>query len=74
MPSILISLNISPDALLRYYQGEAQLVLATAQDGRKVQFPAHVLRAHVRHDGVIGDFLLVYDEQNRFVTLQRRGP
>jgi len=39
--------------------------------GRTVQFPAHVLRTFVGHDGIRGSFTIYTDEHNRFIKIER---
>jgi len=68
---LLISLDISPEEFLRYYEGRANAVIATAQDGRRVQFPANILRRFLTANGVCGRFRLRYDDKNRLVSISR---
>ena len=68
---IRFALSISREDYLRYYQGVARHVLVRSHDGRKVQFPARLLRPFVTHQGVRGEFRLVLDDANRMVDLQR---
>lgn len=70
MPSLILDLNITADAMLDYYRGRARVVIVTAASGQTVQFPAQALQAHVRKDGVHGRFELVFDDQQRFVGLK----
>jgi len=73
MHEIRFRLNISNQRLLAYYRGVASQVETRSVDGRTVLFPANILRPFVAHDGVVGLFALVYDEQNRFVEIKRVG-
>lgn len=66
MPNVTISLNISSDEYLRFYEGSAELVVAQAKDGRTVQFPANLLRQFVTHEGIVGQFIIEYDAQGKF--------
>jgi hypothetical protein len=66
-------LNLSPERYLRYYQGAASAVSAVSVDGRRLQFPAEHLRPFVTRNGVRGEFILRFDDQNRFVGLERVG-
>ncbi|MES2662327.1 MAG: DUF2835 domain-containing protein [Pseudomonadota bacterium] len=68
---ILIELSISAQDYQRWYSGHTSLVLARALDGRRVQFPAHSLQRHVQHHGIYGRFELIFDEQHRFIALNR---
>lgn len=64
-------LDISAEEYLHYYRGSAQNVATTAVDGRRVRFPAAVLRPYVTNQGVRGEFILHYDDHNRFVRLEK---
>ena len=66
-------LNIPARDYLTYYQGRVRNVLVTAFDGRRIQFPAERLRPFVTATGVQGEFILHFDEQNRFAGLERVG-
>jgi hypothetical protein len=71
MPSLRIRISMDPDEYLPYYTGAVRWVVATAEDGRRVRFPASALQAHLRQDGVHGRFELRFDRHNRFVELRR---
>ena len=71
MKEFHLKLDIPPGELLRYYDGSAQDVIATADDGTRVRFPARALREHVGAAGVSGRFLLRCDVHYRFVSLDR---
>lgn len=64
-------LEIREDELLRFYRGEASSVHVTAEDGRRVRFPAEALRPYVERDGVRGVFLLRFDARGRLLGLDR---
>ena len=68
---ILFTLSISRNEYLRYYRGLARDVIVRSHDGRRIQFPAHLLRPFVEHRGVHGEFRLTVDEQRRLIDLQR---
>lgn len=68
---VVIDLLISKDEYLRYYQGSAKNVLATAIDGRKVRFPANILQRFVTHSGIRGRFAIIFDNEGRFVEVQQ---
>jgi len=71
--SVRFFLDISSERYLAYYQGAAQKVIATGSDGRRIAFPASRLRPFVTLDGVRGEFLLRYDHEHRFHSLERIG-
>jgi hypothetical protein len=72
MPALLLELHVSPDDLLDYYRGVARTVHTTAANGQTVNFPASALQRHVTVDGVHGWFRLEFDENNKFVRLDRQ--
>ncbi len=45
--------------------------MATAEDGRRVRFPAKALQRHLRPEGIHGRFELQFDSTHRFVALRR---
>jgi hypothetical protein len=65
------SLYIAPQAYLRYYQGTASQVSVLAEDGRRIQFPAHHLRPFVTPDGILGRFEMMLDGDNRLISIRR---
>lgn len=71
MKQFHLRLSIPAQQLMAYYAGDASFVVATARDGTHVQMPARLLRPHVTSAGVVGEFLLRCDDQNRFVSLER---
>ncbi|MBV1930290.1 MAG: DUF2835 domain-containing protein [Porticoccaceae bacterium] len=70
MPSIIFTLNISSQEYLAYYQGKASQV--RIKDGSRITlFPAEGLRPFVTHTGIHGRFKLIYDKNNKFVSLEK---
>lgn len=65
MHRYVIDLSIPSRELLRYYSGAASAVIAHDQYGRRVRFPATVLRPFVTRNGVYGRFVLEVDEHHR---------
>ncbi|MBT0587120.1 DUF2835 family protein [Alteromonas oceanisediminis] len=53
-----------------YRQGYATVVVPTV-DGKRVQLPSKNLRPFVGPKGIHGRFLLVTDEKNKLVSLQK---
>lgn len=68
---LLVTLNISSQQLIHYYEGNISMVVARTMDGRTVRFPTNILRSVVQANGVHGIFELVVDENHKFVSLQR---
>jgi len=71
MAEIQVRLAISKENYLAWYQGAVRDVLARAQDGRTVRFPASILRPFVDHNGVNGNFLIEFDAGGRFKTIRK---
>lgn len=71
MPAVRLWLSLDPEDYLPYYTGAAQWVVATAEDGRRVRFPAKALQRHLRPEGIHGRFELQFDSTHRFVALRR---
>ncbi len=69
MPSIDITLSLTPRECLAYYEGRYQNVRARSVDGRWVVFPAEVLRRVVGQEGVHGVFRLTFTDQGRFARI-----
>jgi hypothetical protein len=73
MQRIRFSIHIPASELLRYYQGLASQVLVVAEDGRRIRFPIHHLRAFVGPDGISGRFEMQLDRDNKCQDLIRLG-
>ena len=70
--SVVLDLAISADEFLRLYQGAASQVLARANDGQSVRFPANILRPFVHHDGVHGRFVITFDETGKLLSIDKQ--
>ena len=70
---IVVQLNIPAHEYLRYYQGRASIVHTVSISGLTVEFPADKLRPFVAHDGVHGMFEIIFNEENRFIAMNRIG-
>ena len=71
MPHVRINLRISADKYLAYYKGTADTVLTHAADGRRVRFPARVLRPFLTHDGIYGEFLIRFNDRQKFIGIEK---
>lgn len=71
MPEVRVSLTISSDRYLAFYKGMADTVVTRAEDGRKVKFPARVLRQFLTHDGIDGEFAIQFNENHKFVGIKK---
>jgi hypothetical protein len=71
LQTVVVNLSIPADEYQRLYQGVVRDVLARSVDGRRIRFPAAILRPYVTHTGISGRFQIVFDEHNRFQTIKR---
>ncbi len=71
MKEIIVSLRISRDDYLAFYQGQVHNVVAMASDGRNVRFPASILKGMVGHEGIHGTFCIRFGADNKFVDIRR---
>ncbi len=71
MARILFSINMPTETYRQYYKGQVNMVQVRSLDGQNLRFPAAVLRPYLGHAGISGLFELEFDENRRFVSLQR---
>lgn len=71
MHAIVVNLTIPAEEYQRLYQGVVRDVVAQSMDGRRIRFPAMILRPYVMHNGIRGRFRIVFDGQNRFQAIER---
>ncbi|MDG1478594.1 MAG: DUF2835 family protein [Myxococcota bacterium] len=71
MRTVVFSVFISANEMLRYYRGTTKTVIVRTEDGLRVGFPAYLLRPHMTHSGVRGRFALQFDQHNRSTGLWR---
>lgn len=71
MKEITVSLHISREDYLAFYQGQVKDVVATANDGRIIRFPAAILKGMVGHEGIHGKFCIQFDSDNKFSNIKR---
>lgn len=72
MPEIIVDINISAKDMLAYYRGLVTKVVAIAVDGRKVEFPINLLRPFMAHSGVAGRFVIQYDANGKWQTINKQ--
>lgn len=71
MHSIIVPLRISAEEFQRLYEGAVKDVSARSLDGRRVRFPANILRPFVTHSGVDGTFHIHFGDDNRFQRIEK---
>jgi len=69
--TLYFNLDISHEEILCYYKGIVNQVIVTAADNTKIQFPVQFIKKYVEHNGVHGRFKIVYDENNKLVSLDK---
>ena len=69
--SIIVPLRISAEDYQLLYQGAVKVVSARCTQGRRVHFPANILRPYVTHSGISGTFAILFDDDNRFQSIEK---
>lgn len=64
------SIHLSYQEFLPYYQGKIYAIVATTDQGIRVQFPASHLREYVTNEGIHGYFCM-NTENNKFLSLTK---
>ena len=65
------ALRISAHDYQKFYSGAVRDVVTVSRDGRKVRFPANILRPFVGQDGIQGEFVIEFDDNNKFVAIHK---
>jgi hypothetical protein len=68
---IRFRLNLNYDQYLAVYQGVAKTVIAKADDGRNITFPASNIQRYLSKTGIHGYFEMELTAQNKFVAIKR---
>jgi len=68
---IRFNLHLEYDQFLAVYQGVAKNVITVADDGRRIQFPAHNIKRYLTKEGIHGYFQMELTPQNKFVAISR---
>ncbi len=71
MSKLIISLNIPKSEYLKWYSGAATSVIAKTDQGLRINFPANILKPFITHAGVNGSFAIEFDDNNRFVNIEK---
>jgi len=71
MSSLVVNLSIAADEYQRMYAGSVSHVAAVSVDGRRVRFPANILRPFVTLEGIQGRFIIRFDRDSRFQGIDR---
>jgi len=73
MPRLLFNLDISAAEYQAFYSGIYKVILARAENGQRLQFPANELRRFVSHTGIQGRFEISFSADNRLLGLKKVG-
>jgi len=71
LQTLVIDLRISAEEYQKMYAGVAHNVFVVARDGRRVRFPANLLRKFVSASGIQGSFEFVLDQNNKVKQFRR---
>ncbi len=64
-------IRLSAAEMMRYYRGQASLVVIRDRSGKVLHLHPRYLRPHLGPEGVVGSFELRLSEQGQFVELVR---
>ncbi|MBL4584926.1 MAG: DUF2835 domain-containing protein [Pseudomonadales bacterium] len=71
MKQIRFNLSISSESYEAYYRGDAKYVQVTTDQSVTVQMPADIFRRFLTRGGISGTFLVKYDKDNRFQSIEK---
>ena len=71
--SVRFRLNLTAEQMRHYYSGVARQVVVSADDGRRIQFPAAWLQRFLTHQGVQGLFEMRFGTDRKLIDLRRIG-
>lgn len=65
------SMKINADEYESYYSGAVRNIIVMTHQKVRVQFPASAVRPFVTARGVLGDFVIEMDSDNKLVSLKQ---
>ena len=68
---IVFDVHIEPEEYRKLYEGVARNAHVVARDGRRIQFPAKILRPFLTHSGISGSFVIYFDDNHKFKRIDR---
>ncbi len=71
MQEVILQLSISTAEYLKVYRGQARVVTARALDGRRVRFPADILKPYITRQGIDGIFVISFDDAGKFRSVRQ---
>lgn len=73
METLIVDIVIGPEEWIKLYNGSATNVRTVSRDGRTVRFPARILSRFALRDGVRGSFMISFDGEGKFHSIERIG-
>jgi hypothetical protein len=71
MQQLIVDLTISADEYIKQYRHPAAVVTTNSRDGRRIKFPANILRPYVSHTGISGSFEIYFDTAGKFSRIDQ---
>lgn len=68
---VMLDLRITAEEFEAYYRGSVSTVQARDSLGRRIRFPARILRPYLRRDGIRGRFVIRFDADRRFESIRQ---
>lgn len=68
---LVMDIHIAPEEYMKLYEGSAKNVNGVARNGKRVSFPANILRPYVTREGVHGVFAIYFDLAMKFKGIDR---
>lgn len=65
------SMGLPAYKLKEYYRGNVKNVVATTDEGLRVQLPLEVFRPHVTEAGIYGIFAVYVDDNHKLIRLEK---
>ncbi|MBN47796.1 MULTISPECIES: DUF2835 domain-containing protein [unclassified Methylophaga] len=69
--ALTFRLHVDKEEAMRYYRGEASAVVAIADSGQSLQFPALHVRRFITQHGIHGRFRIRFDDNHKLLNLER---
>jgi len=64
-------MKLNADEYEKYYRGAAHNIIVKTHQGVRVQFPAAAVRSFVTPEGILGNFIITMDSDNKLINLQK---
>lgn len=71
MPQLTVDIYISADEYLKHYESSGRFVYCQSREGLSVKFSAGVLQRFVTREGIRGSFVIEFDHNMKFKSINR---